>query len=173
MPNFIPTFDTGILKSILPQLIQKVDLTSVLSLLKSKVNLSPDYYVDKTVNQLTTQRDQKLRVANMLDTAINFLENTDFSKFSPTNGKEFSKPKINLSAEEVLGKTIEFLSSLKDYTANKPDLKDTFSNVFKSSNITDTLKNNISKNVPNINLEDYTNKLSDILEALKTITNKQ
>ena len=166
MPNNNATLDPALLRTILPQLLQNIDLSSLLSLLKSKVPLTPDYYVGKTVKQLSTMRDQRLRTANMLDYAINFLENTDFSKFSPLNKENFAKPKINLSAEEVLDKTIEFLTTLKDYTANKPDLKEAFSNIFKNSNITETIKNNLSKNGSNFNLEDYTNKLTEILQKL-------
>ena len=160
MPNNNTTFNPEILKNILPQLLQKVDLPSLLSMLKSKVNLSPDYYVGKTVNQLSSIRDQKLRVANMLDLTINFLQNADLSKFSPINGESAEKTKLNLSAEEVLGKTIEFLTTLKDYTSN-----------LKNTNITDTIKNNLSKNGSNFNIEDYTNKLSEILEKLKGVNN--
>jgi len=129
-------------------------------MLKSKVTLSPDYYVGKTVNQLSSIRDQKLRVANMLDLTINFLQNADFSKFSPINEERAEKTKMNLNAEEVLGKTIEFLTTLKDYTSN-----------LKTTNITDTIKNNLSKNGSNFNIEDYTNKLSEILEKLKSVNN--
>ena len=161
MPNNNTTFNPEILKNILPQLLQKVDLPSLLSMLKSKVNLSPEYYVGKTVNQLSSIRDQKLRVANMLDLTINFLQNADFSKFSPSNEERTEKTKINLSAEEVLGKTIEFLTTLKDYTTN-----------LKTTNITDTIKNNLAKTGSNINIEDYTNKLSEILEKLKGVSNK-
>jgi len=161
MPNNNTTFNPEILKNILPQLLQKVDLPSLLSMLKSKANLSPEYYVGKTVNQLSSIRDQKLRVANMLDLTINFLQNADFSKFSPSNEERTEKTKINLSAEEVLGKTIEFLTTLKDYTTN-----------LKTTNITDTIKNNLAKTGSNINIEDYTNKLSEILEKLKGVSNK-
>jgi len=160
MPNYNTTFNPEILKNVLPQLLQKVDLPSLLSMLKSKVNLSPEYYVGKTVNQLSSIRDQKLRVANMLDLTINFLQNADFSKFSPSNEERTEKTKINLSAEEVLGKTIEFLTTLKDYTSN-----------LKTTNITDTIKNNLAKTGSNINIEDYTNKLSEILEKLKSVNN--
>ena len=171
MPNNT-TFDPTLLKDILPQLLQKVDISSLFSILKSKVNLTPDYYVGKTVKQLSTIRDQKLRLANMLDNTINIIENIDFSRLSPSNEQNSAKPKINLSAEEVLDKTIEFLTSLRDYTSNKPDIKEAFSGLFNASKITEPIKNSFAKNAANFNLEDYTNKLSDILEKLKAINNK-
>lgn len=172
MPNFNTAFDTTLLKSLLPQLLQKVDLSALLSLLKSKVVPSPEHYVDKTVKQLNTLRDQKLRVANMLGFAIDLLENTDFSKFSPLNVKNFARPKLNLSTEEVLDKTIDFLTTLKNYTGNKPDSQETFSNGFRPSNVNETAKNNIPKNETDLNLEDFVNNLSGILEKLKGMNNK-
>lgn len=169
MPKSNATFNTASLKDILPQLLQKVDISSLFSLLRPKTKFSPDYFVGKTVKQLTTLRDEKLLIANILDYAINTIENVDLSKFSPANLGSFTKPKMNLTKEELFDKSIDFLTTLKNYSVNKPDFKAAASKVYENQNFTDTIKNNFTKSNAPLNLENYIDKLTEILGKLKTM----
>jgi len=116
MPKLNPTLDTANLKNYILPMLQKIDYSELLSLLKSKVSLSPDYFMEKTVKELSALRDKRQRTVNILDYLINAIENFDLSEMT-SKAQNISKNTNNFNIEDYASKLVEILQKLQ--TPNK------------------------------------------------------
>jgi len=117
MPKLNPTLDTTALKNYIMPLLEKIDYSQLLSLLKSKVSLTPDYFMEKTVKELSTIRDKRQRTVNILDYIINAIENFDLSEMT-SKVQNISKDTNNFNIEDYTSKLVEILQKLQTPSKN-------------------------------------------------------